>query len=139
MGFAIGTSKVDGLAFAGEKVGGFAIGSEKVFSSAQPAPVDQPGTLTIVAQRISGRNPYQVNATVTDPDGIRAVTSAIFTSAVDSQTSDRTAQFARTDANTFSTGARALRNARWARSSVVVTYTDGLGNTSTLTQSYAIA
>ena len=91
-------------------------------------PVDNPGTLTVTAQRISGRNPYQTNVTVVDPDGIRGITSAIYTSAVDGAVSDRTTQLTRVDANTFSTGNRALRNARWQRGSVTVTYVDGTTN-----------
>ena len=109
------------------------------FFVAEPAVPDIPGTLAIVAQRISGRNPYQVNVTITDPDGIRAVASVVFTSAVDGTVNDRTAQLTRVDATTFSTGDRALRNARWQRASVAVTYTDGGNVTSTLTQRYAIA
>ena len=108
------------------------------FVVTEEEPVDQPGTLTVVAQRISGRNRYQVNVTITDPDGIRAVSALTFTSSVDSTVSDRTTQITRVDANTFSTGARALRNARWASASISVTYTDGLGNTATMQQSYVI-
>ena len=102
-------------------------------------PVDQPGTLTIAAQRISGRNPYETTITITDPDGIRAITSMIFTSDVDGATSDRTSQLARIDANTFATRALALRNARWARATVAATYADGNGVASTLRESYSIA
>ena len=98
---------------------------------------DQVGTLTVTGSRISGRNPFNVVMTLTDPDGIARITAATFTSLVDSQTSDRLSQFSRTDANTFGYNS-SLRNARWARASVSITYVDGNGVVSTLTGSYVI-
>ena len=135
MPLKIGTEIVSKLKIGTEIVGGMKLGTEVIYRSVV-TPVDTPGTYTVTGSRISGRNPYQTISVLTDTDGIRAVSSAIFT-ASDGTTSDRTSSFARTDTNTFSATLR-LRNARWQAGSVAITYTDGNGVTSTLTDTWSI-
>ena len=103
-------------------------------------PVDAPGTLTITATRISGRNPYSVSITVNDTDGITSITSASLASTDGRGNRDLmgTGSIKRRDTNTFYTDPFAFRNARWATGTASVTYTDGLGNIATITQNWSI-
>lgn len=101
-----------------------------------PEPVDQPGTLTVTGTRISGRNPWRVEVTITDPDGIGG--DALSASITSSDGRMNTIALTRQDANTF-TGANNFRAGRWSLGSVSVSYTDGNRVTSTLTQNYSIS
>lgn len=100
-----------------------------------PAPVDRPGTLTLDATRQSrGAN---IDYSVTDPDGIRAVTSVVMLAGDDTR-SDVTSKIARTDANTFGGTSRRLNN-KWRVGSITIVYADATSGAShTLTQSWSL-
>ena len=100
----------------------------------EDTPVDQPGRLSVSVNRV-GRD-YNFTFSVSDQDGIRSVTSAIFT-ASDGRTDDGTSDFSRSDANTFA-GTDSRRNARWASGTLAVTYVDATSGAShTLRQNWS--
>ena len=130
MTFAIGGMKATGGAIGGMKITGGAVGGVK-FSVAS----DEPGRLSVSVQR-SGRN-YNFTFSVSDPNGIRSITSAT-ARASDGTNADATGDFVRRNANTF-TGTDSRRNARWARGTMSVTYVDNTSGAShTLQQSWSI-
>ena len=96
---------------------------------------DELGSLTVSASRARGRTTLTIR--LSDPNGIRAVSSATLT-ARDGTTATITGDLARADANTFTdTDSRA--NARWNRGSLSVTYVDAAsGNSHTLTQTWTV-
>ena len=101
----------------------------------QPAS-DTPGTLTVTASRSSGTTTF--NFSITDPDGIRSLTSATLT-ARDSTTANVRSDFSRTNANTFG-GTDTRRNARWNSGTLSVTYVDNTSGAShTLSQTWAVS
>lgn len=96
---------------------------------------DTPGSLS-VAVTLVGRN-YNFVLSITDPDGIRSLTSATFT-ARDGTTANVLEDFSRSDANTFA-GTDSRRNARWASGTLSVTYVDATSGAShTLTQTWSV-
>lgn len=126
------------LAIAGVKATGGAINGIKFTKGSlrgikfdtSPAPVDQPGTLT--ASRTRQRRNHVITVSVSDPNGIRALSSVTFTAASDGTAVDGTVDFSRTDANTFD-GDFARRNSRWSSGTVTVVYVETLtGNSFTL-------
>ena len=123
MGAALGAQKIGGIAIGGSQIGGMALGSRVVYR--KPVVVtDSAGVLTPNVT-LSGRN-YVFASTITDPDGIRGITSAVLT-ARDGQTA--TIDFTRRDDNTF-THAQSRRNARWASGTMRVTYVDATSGNS---------
>ena len=99
-----------------------------------PAP-DMPGTLTVSVDQV-GRN-FNFTFSVSDPNGIRSLTSAVLTSR-DSRTADVLSDFSRSDANTFS-GTDSRRNARWSSGSLGVVYVDAVsGNSHTLLETFSV-
>lgn len=111
------------------------IGNRVIETATEPATVDRPGTLS-VSVTISGRDRNFVFS-VTDPDGIRALTSAVLTSS-DNRTADVLGDFSRSDANTFA-GTDARRNARWNSGSLGVVYVDATsGQSHTLLERFSV-
>ena len=92
-------------------------------SFADTAQSDQPGTLESGVTRRGGGG-INLNAVVSDPDGITAIVSS-FLSSSDGQTVQNL-QWVRRDANSF-THVDNRNNNRWRRASLAVTYTDGNG------------
>ena len=124
-----GDSTPAGIRFGGETPAGFAIGETKVWP---PASADLPGTLTPGVTG-SGRNRVFAS-TLTDPDGIRSVDASTVT-ASDGQVAN--IDWTRRDANTF-VHAAARRNTRWNSGTMSVTYTDGNGVQTTLSEDWSI-
>ena len=96
---------------------------------------DRPGTLTHGATRRVGGG-INIAAVISDPDGIASVDSASIT-ASDAQVVDISSNWLRRDANAF-THADGRRNNRWRIATMSVTYTDGNGVQSTLTDSWDV-
>ena len=96
---------------------------------------DSPGVLTVNASRQSrGAN---IAYSVTDADGIRAVTAVIMV-ASDGTRSDVTSEITRSDANTFAGTSRRMNN-KWRAGSITVTYTDATSGAShTVTQDWSV-
>ena len=96
---------------------------------------DQPGTLT---HGVTSRGGGGVNiaAIIEDPDGIASVDSAQLDS-TDGRTNDISGEWVRRDANSF-THADVRTGNRWRNASMSVTYTDGNGVQSTLTDSWSL-
>ena len=97
-----------------------------------PPPTDQTGALAPGVTR-EGRN-YIFASVLSDPDGIRSVDAASITARSDGQVAQ--IEWTRRDANTF-THAASRRNARWATGTMSVTYTDGNGVQSTVTDDWS--
>lgn len=96
---------------------------------------DQPGTLTATVSQV-GRD-YNFVFRLTDPDGIRSISSATL-QASDARTADVLSDFSRSDANTFA-GTDSRRNARWNSGTLTVTYIDAASGASrTLTANYSL-
>ena len=96
---------------------------------------DQPGTLTHGATRRQ-RGGINLACVISDPDGIASIDAAQLDS-TDGRTNDITANWVRRDANSF-THADERPGNRWREASVTVTYTDGNGVQSTLTDSWDV-
>ena len=104
---------------------------EAYLSAAMP---DRPGTLSVTVTRV-GRN-YNFVFSITDPDGIRSLSTATVTSASQGTVANVLGDFSRSDASTFA-GTDTRRNARWAAGTLSVTYVDNRsGATVTLTQTW---
>ena len=101
-----------------------------------PAPVDRPGTLTVSAVAGGRRNAGAVvTGRVTDPDGIRGITSTTLL-ARDGQT--QTIAETRVDANTYGFS-QVYNNSRWRTATLTVVYIDATdGESKTLTETYAV-
>ena len=98
-------------------------------------PAEQEGTLTVTGVA-SGRD-ENYTFLLTDPNGIRSVTSVVALTARDGNTASLT--LSRVDANTFR-GNRTSRNNRWLTATAVVTYVDTTsGDSHTITQPYTIS
>lgn len=96
---------------------------------------DQPGTLTATVSR-SGQNRNFVFR-ITDPDGIRSITSATLRASSDGTTANVRGDFSRSDANTFA-GTDTRRNARWNSGTLTVVYVDATsGESRTLTATFS--
>ena len=96
---------------------------------------DTPGTLNLSVTRSGGRTTWTFS--ITDPNGIRAVTAATMT-ARDGTVANILADFTRSDANTFG-GTDTRANARWRRGNMSVTYVDATSGAShTLTQAWDV-
>lgn len=94
---------------------------------------DRPGTLSVTVTQ-SGRN-YNFVMSVTDPDGIRSLTTATVTSR-DGRQASVLGDFSRSDANTFA-GTDSRRNARWSSGTLTVVYVESAsGSSRTLTQTW---
>ena len=101
--------------------------------AAESAPVDRPGTLA-VSVVLRGRD-YNFTFSVTDPDGIRSLTSATVT-ARDGTNANALRDFSRSNANTFA-GTDSRRNARWASGTMTVVYVDATsGQSHTLSMTW---
>ena len=134
MALRINGKVVDGMRIAGKIAGGVRIGGE-VTSFAAVAPVDQPGTLNVSAVAGGRRNAGAVvTARLTDPDGIRSITSTELL-ARDGQT--QAIADTRVDANTYGF-TQTYNNARWRTATMTVVYIDGTGATRTLSQAYSV-
>ncbi len=109
--------------------GSFVNGVYRFFSA------DQPGTLTHGATRRQGSG-INLACVISDPDGIASIDAAQLDS-TDGRSNDITANWVRRDANSF-THADERTGTRWREASVTVTYTDGNGVQSTLTDSWDV-
>jgi len=116
-----------GVEFTGALVGG-----DQYLAATAP---DQPGTLTHGVTRKQGGG-VNIAAIIADPDGITSVDSATINS-TDGRSNDISANWIRRDANSF-THADDRGGNRWRRASMSVTYTDGNGVQSTLTDSWSV-
>ena len=134
MTLRIGAETPGGLAIGGEVVGGLARGPAVVFRAAAAPPVDRAGTLNAGVTR-QGRNSIFASV-LSDPDGIRSVDAA----RVESRTGGRRANidFVRQDARSF-THADNRANSDWRAGTMTVTYTDGNGVQTTLTDDWNVA
>ena len=96
---------------------------------------DNLGTLSVTPTRRS--RGVDVNYSITDADGIRAVTAVIML-AGDGTRSDVTSEITRTNANTFS-GVSNRANNKWRNANITITYTDATSGAShTLTQAWSV-
>ena len=132
MGIYFGGEEYDAINIAGRSFTGVTVRGQDYSPETH---TDTAGTLTADATRQSrGAN---INYSITDPDGIRGVTSVIML-ADDGTRSDVTAQITRSDANTFSGTSRRLNN-KWRVASITITYVDAVSGAShTLTQSWSL-
>ncbi len=96
---------------------------------------DRPGTLTHGATRRQGGG-INLACVIEDPDGIASIDAAQLDS-TDGRSNDITANWVRRDANSFTHADERTGN-RWRTASVTVTYTDGNGVQSTLTDSWDV-
>ncbi|MCY4470789.1 MAG: hypothetical protein OXC08_18905 [Thiotrichales bacterium] len=119
-----------GIRFGGEAPAGIAIGDTKVWPAAAP---DQAGTLTHGATSRAGGG-VNIATVIEDPDGIASVDAAQL-DATDGRSNDISSDWVRRDANSFTHADERTGN-RWRRASMSVTYTDGNGVQSTLTDSW---
>ena len=92
---------------------------------------DTPGTLQI-ATETEGANVTNLTFTVSDPDGIRAISSAVMVAGSDGTRSDIASSFALSSGSYVAVSNR--RNRKWRSGSITVSYVDaGSGETRTLT------
>ena len=117
MGVYIGGVEYDKIYIGGREVSRLLLRGQ---TYKEPAAVDRPGVFTVSVARV-GRD-YNFTFSITDPDGIRSITSAVVT-ANDGRTADALGDFSRSDANTFG-GTDSRRNARWSSGTFAVTYVD---------------
>ena len=130
MGIYFAGQEYDEIHIAGEEFSRVIFGGTEYHAPSAP---DVVGTLTISVTR-SGRN-YAFAFSVTDPNGIRSITSATLTARDDTE-ANIMSDFVRSDANTFQ-GTDTRRNARWSRGTIAVTYVDATSGAShTLTRNW---
>ena len=136
MGIKIGTETAGGFKIGTEVVGGMKVGTEMIYEKAAPAPVDRPGTLRVTAVAGGRRNAGAVvSMSVSDPDGIRSITSMQLL-AGDGNT--QAIAIARVSATEFA-GQQTYNNARWRSASLTVVYVEeSTGTARTLTQRYTV-
>ena len=134
------TAIPSGIRLGSATPAGVAFGDQVVYRAAPPAPVDNPGRLTVTVARLSSRN-ERYTFTLTDADGINDNTGS-FTNLTVNVTSrdgrtDRVTLF-RVDANTWR-GTRDSANDRWLQGTAVVTYVDATSGAShTITETYSL-
>ena len=129
MGIYLGGREYDGIYIGGQEFSDVSIRGLNYFES------DTPGSATI-AVVLRGRN-YEFTFSVTDPDGIRSVTTATLT-ASDGTQANIMGDFARNDANTFD-GVDSRRNARWRSGTMRITYVDAAsGESRTVSANWSV-
>ena len=126
---------VGGQEYAKAYVGGVEYTGALVGAEQYLAAPDQPGTLTHGVTRRQGGG-VDIATIISDPDGIASVDSSTLT-ASDGRTSDVSTNWVRRDANSFTHTDNRTGN-RWRTGSMVLTYTDGNGVQSTLTDSWDV-
>ena len=132
MPLRFGTNTPAGIRLGASTPAGIAIGASKVWP---PARADRAGTLThgVTTRRGGG---IDIAAIIEDPDGIATVDSASLM-ATDGRNNDISGDWVRRDANSFTHADNRSGN-RWRNASMSVTYTDGNGVQSTLTDSWSL-
>lgn len=111
------------------------LGTAKVYE--KPS-ADQPGTLN-AGVTTSGRRNIAIAAVVSDPDGIASIDAATLTARGDGRVVNINdpGDWVRRDANSFAHADTRGRNV-WAAGTLSVTYTDGKGVQSTLTDAWSV-
>ena len=126
--------------FNGERLAVIYDSATKVYERtvAPPEPVDRPGTLN-AGVTTSGRRNIAIAAVVSDPDGIRSIDAATLTARSDGRVVNinDSGDWVRRDANSFTHADTRGRNV-WADGTLSVTYTDGNGVQSTLTDTWSV-
>ena len=136
----LGNELIDAVYLGNERIGAIYLGDTKVYERtvAPPEPVDRPGTLN-AGVTTSGRRNIAIAAVVSDPDGIRSIDAATLTARSDGRVVNinDSGDWVRRDANSFTHADTRGRNV-WADGTLSVTYTDGNGVQSTLTDTWSV-